>query len=118
MARLVGDCPFCGQKKVVINEEHAFAQWTLRLVIAQRGRDVRFRIRVQDGPEYSSRYPELIVYGPCKTTCNGGWMRSLEDRARRFMGDMITDGQLTFLDDAKASTLTLWTVKNRDGFRV
>jgi hypothetical protein len=114
MTRIVGDCRFCGTTGVVINDEHAFPVWSIKLVRAQRHSDAKFVMREQGRgaiPEHMTRVPELIVNGPCRDICNNGWMRDLENRVRSFLADMLTSGQLTFLDHAKAMTLALWTVK-------
>ena len=115
MGRIVGDCPFCFAKQVIINEEHVFADWTIRALRAIRGPRAKFDMRHQYGQQtrrHTTRDPEITVYGPCKDICNNGWMKTLEDRVHPFLKDMITHGALTFLTPERAVPLALWTIKN------
>jgi hypothetical protein len=113
MSVIRGDCPFCGAVNVPIDDEHVFAQRIIRLIIRQRRPNAKFTMRSSRGSkkrEFTTRFPELVVHGPCQKVCNNRWMRELEERVAPYLDPMIATGQVTLLDNIKAPILALWSV--------
>jgi hypothetical protein len=65
--------------------------------------------------EFKNHSLEITVGMPC-SSCNGGWMRALENQVMPFVATMAYRGDKTLLDADRQLALTRWVVKTAKGF--
>jgi len=98
MARPITSCIFCGAANVT--KEHVFSRWTHQyLGPREKGKALslqgirnfnRKETREAKLPGQLRDWQVKAVCGGDTTTCNNGWMRSLEERARPLLEQLIT----------------------------
>lgn len=105
MARDVGPpkdhCVFCGADKSLLTKEHVFSRWTHKFM-APRAKGKAQSVRGIEHQDASKSYTEVVkLSGQLRdwnvkylcdcdhTTCNGGWMKGMEDTAKPILKPLI-----------------------------
>jgi len=110
-------CIFCGSPN--LTKEHIFSRWTHRYmpprakgrVLSQVGtlypdKDARRLVKL---PGQVRDWQIKCVCGGNDSTCNNGWMRKIEDRAKPILVPLI-QGKPTRLSEEAQATIASWAV--------
>jgi len=104
------ECIFCGGR--VNSKEHAWPNWLVKLLKQtadeQVATDAQFaggEVKRWVGVDAAIKFKNV-----CQTTCNGGWMSELEDRARPILTDMLMGKPVT-LSATQQLTVSAWLTK-------
>lgn len=108
-------CVFCGATPT--NNEDVIPRWLVRFLRVIPPATRRMGRSFADRTDLGSAKAQAIagigvgkVKAVCKDTCNNGWMKRLEDRAKPILQPMMKDTPLQLDRDAQA-TLATWAYK-------
>jgi hypothetical protein len=115
MTRPPSRCIFCGST-APLTDEHVFSHWTHRFLPPR----LMTKYRAMGSITYHDRTDIDIIKRPgdvrdwqircvCSDVCNNGWMRRVENKARRVMIPLIT-GQQIRLSPANQQIVATWAV--------
>ena len=115
MTRRPSRCIFCGST-AKLTEEHIFSHWTHKFLPPRSMTKYRAMgsITYHDRTDIeilkrSGDVRDWQIKCVCSLPCNNGWMRRIENEARRVVIPLIT-GQQTRLSTANQQTLATWAV--------
>ena len=110
-------CVFCGSP--TLTKEHVFSRWSHRLMPPrERGRASSFRAMqyAEHSESAVHKFPGAMrdwqircVCGGTQQTCNGGWMKHIEDAARPALARLIR-GESTRLQVTEQRIVATWAV--------
>jgi hypothetical protein len=98
-------CVFCGGQPVT--REHAFPLWT-REHLPGHG-----TLQYERGEREWSNDGLVITVTRVCSTCNGGWMSRLENRAKALLADSITGRERCEWTPRAQRTIAAWTSRQR-----
>ena len=110
-------CIFCGSSNVT--KEHVFSRWTHKHMLPRTGKKaasfvgIEYEDRIESGEFRLSTemrdWQIKCVCGGDSTTCNSGWMRRIEDKARLVLEPLIL-GSCTTLSEADQKLIATWAI--------
>lgn len=106
MAKPVNRCIFCGRSD--LNREHVWPKWAHEFIRHSRRHQAYVQRPKKGKPhEQQADIITLTLKVVCKKHCNAGWMNSLENRVKRILTPLMTDGPI-FLDKYNQEILAMW----------
>ena len=116
----ITNCIFCGSSD--LTGEHIFPRWSHKYLAPRpKEKSLAFRGRqYPDGnhPSVVRKMPGQIrdwkvrcVCGGSHLTCNGGWMKAIEDRARPILIPLMRGDEMRIWPDEQALIATWATIK-------
>ncbi|MDR3572204.1 MAG: hypothetical protein P4L81_08560, partial [Candidatus Pacebacteria bacterium] len=110
-------CIFCGAQPTT--KEHVFSRWTHKYMAPRQPGKARLSIEDQFVDKSETRLVKMsgqlrdwqvkCVCGGTARTCNNGWMKSIEDRTKPIMADLI-QGSERRITPSEQSIIATWAI--------